>query len=89
MDQSANADGQRRRLTPAGHEGASRGSRPDLAPAPPTGMAPLLRERLAEYAATGVPPVYLPSIEPPQPHARPTDSNTPNTTPDTPNEPTP
>ena len=31
---------------------------------PPTGMAPLLRELLAEYAATGMPPAYLPAAEP-------------------------
>ena len=30
---------------------------------PPTGLAPLLREVLAEYAATGMPPVYLPAVE--------------------------
>jgi len=36
------------------------------APAPPSpskrppGMAPLLRELMAEYAATGLPPAYLP-----------------------------
>ena len=55
LDKSANADGQRRRLDPVG---------PDLSPLPPTGLAPLLRELLAEYAATGVPPAYLPSAEP-------------------------
>jgi hypothetical protein len=27
-------------------------------------MAPLLRELLAEYAATGMPPAYLPVAEP-------------------------
>jgi hypothetical protein len=27
-------------------------------------MAPLLRELLAEYAATGMPPAYLPAAEP-------------------------
>ena len=30
----------------------------------PTGVAPLLRELLAEYAATGMPPAYLSSAEP-------------------------
>lgn len=55
LDKAANADGQRRRLNPAGT---------DLSPLPPTGMAPLLRELLAEYAATGMPPAYLPSTEP-------------------------
>jgi len=52
LDKSANADGQRRRLAPAAI---------DLAPLPPAGIAPLLRELLAEYAATGLPPAYLPS----------------------------
>jgi transposase InsO family protein len=55
LDKAANADGQRRRLDPAGA---------DLSPLPHTGMAPLLRELLAEYAATGMPPAYLPSTEP-------------------------
>ena len=36
-----------------------------LSPLPPTGLAPLLRELLAEYAATGMPPAYLSSAEPP------------------------
>jgi len=26
----------------------------------PTGIAPLLKELMAEYAATGLPPAYLP-----------------------------
>ena len=51
----ANANGQRRRLDPVGK---------DLSALPPTGMAPLLRELLAEYAATGMPPAYLPAAEP-------------------------
>ena len=55
LDKAANADGQRRRLDPAGR---------DLSPLPPTGLAPLLRELLAEYAATGMPPAYLVSGEP-------------------------
>ncbi len=29
----------------------------------PSGMAPLLRQLLAEYAATGLPPAYLPTTE--------------------------
>ena len=52
LDKSANADGQRRALTPIG---------PDLSPLPPTGVAPLLKQLLADYAATGLPPAYLPS----------------------------
>ena len=55
LDKAANANGQRRRLDPVGQ---------DLSPLPPTGMAPLLRELLAEYAATGMPPAYLPAAEP-------------------------
>ena len=55
LDKAANANGQRRRLDPAGQ---------DLSLLPPTGMAPLLRELLAEYAATGMPPAYLPAAEP-------------------------
>ena len=51
LDKSANADGQRRALTPVGA---------DLTPLPPTGIAPLLTQLLAEYAATGLPPAYLP-----------------------------
>lgn len=51
LDKSANADGQRRRLTPV---------TTDLPPLPASGMAPLLRLLLAEYAATGLPPGYLP-----------------------------
>jgi hypothetical protein len=27
---------------------------------PPTGIAPLLKELMAEYASTGLPPAYLP-----------------------------
>lgn len=55
LDKAANADGQRRRLGPTGQ---------DLSALPPTGMAPLLRELLAEYAATGQPPAYLSPTEP-------------------------
>lgn len=52
LDKSANADGQRRRLAPVAT---------DLSPLPPSGMAPLLRQLLTEYAATGLPPAYLPT----------------------------
>lgn len=51
LDKSANANGQRRVLTPV---------TTDLSPLPPSGMAPLLRQLLADYAATGLPPAYLP-----------------------------
>lgn len=52
LDKSANADGQRRALAAIG---------PDLSPLPPTGIAPLLQQLLADYAATGLPPAYLTS----------------------------
>jgi putative transposase len=55
LDKAANACGQRRRLDPVGR---------DLSVLPPTGVAPLLRELLAEYAATGMPPAYLSPTEP-------------------------
>jgi putative transposase len=50
LDKVANADGVRRRLTPA----------TTTVPLEPAGMAPLLRELLADYAATGLRPAYLP-----------------------------
>ena len=51
LDKTANAEGQRRALRPA-----------DRNPAPPSGdeLPPLLRKCLADYAATGRPPAYLP-----------------------------
>ena len=55
LDKAANADGKRRRLTAVGT---------NVSLLPPTGLAPLLRELLAEYAATGMPPAYLSSGEP-------------------------
>jgi len=54
LDKARNAEGVRRTLDP-----------PDLAPVenqerePGDGMAPLLRELMREYAATGLPPAYL------------------------------
>jgi putative transposase len=57
LDKSANADGQRRALAPA----ASRASNAVLTPS--SGMAPLLRQLIAEYAATGLPPAYLPTSD--------------------------
>jgi hypothetical protein len=51
LDKQQNADGKRRVLD-AG---------PDLLPEPaPSGIAPLLREMMSAYAATGLPPAYLP-----------------------------
>lgn len=51
LDKQQNADGKRRVLDMT----------PDLGPAPaPSGIAPLLREYMADYAATGLPPAYVP-----------------------------
>ena len=51
LDKTANANGQRRALDPP---------ETDASPTPPSGIAPLLRKLLADYAATGLPPAYLP-----------------------------
>jgi transposase InsO family protein len=58
LDKRANASGRRRRLAAASAESAT-----PAAP-PVSGMAPLLAELLAEYAATGLPPAYLPKPPP-------------------------
>ena len=52
LDKAANAHGQRRTLDALATEASS--------PAPSSGIAPLLRKLLADYAATGLPPAYLP-----------------------------
>lgn len=53
IDKHANADGQRRVLDPE----------PELVAEPaPSGIAPLLRELMSEYAATGLPPAYVPLV---------------------------
>lgn len=55
LDKSANANGQRRRLSPADV---------DLSPLAPKGLPALMTQILADYAATGVPPAYLPTCVP-------------------------
>ncbi|MGO9837403.1 MAG: IS481 family transposase [Polyangiaceae bacterium] len=53
LDKEANADGKRRVLA----------VEPDMGPEPaPSGIAPLLRELMTEYAATGLPPAYVPLL---------------------------
>jgi hypothetical protein len=54
LDKSANANGLRRRLSP---------SAIDLSPVAPTGLPALMTQLLADYAATGVPPAYLPTLD--------------------------
>jgi putative transposase len=53
LDKVKNADGRRRALTPPD-------PLPQQAPSRPGTMAPLLKQLIAEYAATGLPPAYLP-----------------------------
>lgn len=53
LDKAANASGQRRTLEPASPITTS-------APPPSPQLPPLLRKLLADYAATGCPPAYLP-----------------------------
>src|SRR5262249_45532694 len=52
QDKSNNAQGLRRALPPMNHSEISS-----------TGIAPLLKQLMAEYAATGLPPAYLPKGE--------------------------
>ncbi len=57
QDKARNADGRRRRKAPLGPE-------VDTKAQPPSDeTAPLLRKLIAEYAATGLPPAYLPKHE--------------------------
>jgi len=65
LDKEANADGRRRRRAPGP---LAAGQAPQVprpaAPVPgQAGMAPLLRQLVAQYAATGLPPAYLPRPE--------------------------
>ena len=55
LDKQRNAEGPRRRLAPLPLE-----ADPGAQPAAPAAMAPLLRKLLADHAATGLPPAYLP-----------------------------
>jgi putative transposase len=54
IDKSANASGQRRRLAPAST---------DLTPIPPKSLPALITKLLADYAATGLPPAYIPTMD--------------------------
>jgi transposase InsO family protein len=58
LDKERNAQGKRARrqaIVP-----------PDPTPPPPSGMAPLLEQIIRDYAATGLPPAYLPKDELPK-----------------------
>jgi len=56
LDKHRNADGQRRRLDLAPAEAVT----PVTPSGPAPEIAPLLRQLMADYAATGLPPAYLP-----------------------------
>jgi len=60
LDKAANALGQRRRVAAPGDPART------SPPAAGTAMPPLLRKLLAEYAATGLPPAYLPKHDDPE-----------------------
>lgn len=53
LDKESNADGRRRTLEPMPSDQVTE-------PATATGVAPLLKKLMADYAATGLPPAYLP-----------------------------
>lgn len=57
VDKTRNADGHRRSLAPIALT-------PELKPKEEPGIAPLLKQLMADYAATGLPPAYLPKIKP-------------------------
>lgn len=54
LDKAANADALRRRVAPV---------TPESSATPATGIAPLLKQMIADYAATGLPPAYLPTAD--------------------------
>ena len=54
LDKAANADALRRRVDP---------THADTSAMPATGIAPLLKKMIADYAATGLPPAYLPTAD--------------------------
>jgi len=66
LDKEANADGRRRRLAPGplAALGLDQAAKAATQPQRPSGPAPLLRKLMADYAATGLPPAYLPKDEP-------------------------
>ncbi len=62
LDKTRNADGRRRTLSP------SRLVAVEVATLAQVGIAPLLRQLMTDYAATGLPPAYLPQPEDPNPN---------------------
>jgi len=66
LDKTQNADGRRRTLPPGLLDPAATAAPMDV------GIAPLLRQLITDYAATGLPPAYLPQ---PQAELQPHDPN--------------
>jgi len=62
IDRAANASGRRRALSAA--DGLAQADAGASAPSE-SGMAPLLRQYIAEFAATGVPPPFIPTEQEP------------------------
>ena len=60
LDKQRNADGRRRRLQPLPEI-------PETSSMPTGEVAPLLKKLMGEYAATGLPPAYLPKHPTPDP----------------------
>ena len=64
LDRTRNSDGRRRALPQGLLDPAM------LATPAPSGIAPLLRQLMTDYAATGLPPAYLPQHEHPNPEEK-------------------
>jgi transposase InsO family protein len=60
LDKAANADALRKQVQPSPHGETANDT-------DNSGIAPLLKQMIAEYAATGLPPAYLPEPEPDSP----------------------
>ena len=54
LDKAANAEALRRRVAPMNAQASA---------TPAAGIAPLLQKMIANYAATGLPPAYLPTTD--------------------------
>ncbi|MHB8814284.1 MAG: transposase family protein [Steroidobacteraceae bacterium] len=65
QDKQRNASGLRAPLEPLAHGDAAVNETPAPTAAAATGAAPLLEKLLAQQAATGLPPAYLPKVEQP------------------------
>jgi putative transposase len=60
LDKAKNADGVRRVVSPLDSEASEREATNESSGTTKTGVAPHLRQLMQEYAATGLPPAYIP-----------------------------